>query len=175
MKRCSKCGLNYKDETLEFCLEDGTRLVSATAFDTEIPTITHSNNLNITTERTVAFPASGKNSKSDLNDKTEPSTSLRSAPVKEKAFEKGNIVLEKAPVVIALAHNWWQWIYLNNQTYSSFTAYIFSTSFLIWLALLILGITLGLLSFKRIKNNGFALTGLIILAINFILILVPKR
>src|SRR5215468_12227555 len=31
MKRCSTCGRDYYDDTLSFCLEDGTRLVEATS------------------------------------------------------------------------------------------------------------------------------------------------
>jgi hypothetical protein len=83
--------------------------------------------------------------------------------------------LELAPVVIALAHNWWQWLYLEKQYYSSFMDYFFSANFLMWLLLLAAGIGISLYSIKRSERKGFAYTGLVIFAINLILFLVPRR
>ncbi|MFN2501807.1 MAG: hypothetical protein ABR530_07335 [Pyrinomonadaceae bacterium] len=37
MKRCPKCRRDYSDETMNFCLEDGSRLVSASG--SENPTV----------------------------------------------------------------------------------------------------------------------------------------
>ncbi|MDQ3041790.1 MAG: hypothetical protein M3R11_05350 [Acidobacteriota bacterium] len=59
--------------------------------------------------------------------------------IKDKVTEQSNSVLELAPFVIALAHNWWQWIYLNNQYYSSFSTYVLSANFIMWLLLLTTG------------------------------------
>lgn len=174
MKHCPKCNLNY-DNTLEFCLEDGTRLVSANAFDSEIPTITHANKPSPTTEKTVSLPYSTPNAAPAPNHQTAAQKVPQTTLIKEKVIEQSNKILETAPIVLALAHNWWQWIYLKNQSYTSFPAYVFSADFMIWLILLALGAALGLLSFKRLQNRGFAAAGLVILAINFILFIVPKR
>jgi len=59
--------------------------------------------------------------------------------IKDKVTEQSNSVLELASFVIALAHNWWQWIYLNNQYYSSFSTYVLSANFIMWLLLLMMG------------------------------------
>lgn len=174
MKSCPKCSLTYQDD-LEFCLEDGTRLVSGTAFGTEIPTITRSNNPLPTTAKTVSLPFPTQSAMPDVNRPKEPQTVPQTTLIKEKAIEQSNKILEVFPIVTALAHNWWQWIYLNNQPYSSFTAYFFSPVFLVWLLLLIITAALGVVGFKRVRNKGFAVAGLVILAINFILFLVPKR
>jgi hypothetical protein len=83
--------------------------------------------------------------------------------------------LEIAPIVIALALNWWQWIYLNNQYYSSFSSYVLSANFLMWLLLLTTGTALSLFAVKRCKNKRFAFASLVILSVNLILFLVPRR
>jgi hypothetical protein len=93
----------------------------------------------------------------------------------EKVVQQGNKVLEIAPIVIALAHNWWQWIYLENQYYSSFASYILSANFLMWLLFLAAGASLGLFALKRGQNKGFAISSLVILSVNLLLFLVPKR
>ena len=175
MKRCPKCNLNYEDNSLEFCLEDGTRLASPTNFNTEIPTVTHSNNPNSTTAKTVSLPFSEQAANPDLQIAEKSPIFPQTTQIKEKAIEQTNKMLEIAPVILALAHNWWQWIYLNKQSYSSFVEYVFSANFLVWVLLLVIGAILGLVSFKRLQNKGFAIVSLVTLAINFILFLVPKR
>ena len=92
-----------------------------------------------------------------------------------KYFSEPNKILEISPLVIALAHNWWQWVYLNNQYYYSFGSYVFSANFLMWLLLLATGGIIGLISLKKNQNKSFAIAGLVILAINLLLFLVPKR
>jgi len=74
-----------------------------------------------------------------------------------------------------LAHNWWQWIYLNNQYYSSLSSYVLSANFLMWLLLLAAGATVSLFAVKRCKDKGFAFVSLVVLSINLILFLVPRR
>jgi hypothetical protein len=175
MKSCPKCQITYEDNSLEFCLEDGTRLVSSDNFSTEIPTVTHSNNPNPTIAKTVSLPFSDQAQGAGQATAKNPSAFPQVNQIKEKAIEKSNKVLEVIPIVMALAHNWWQWIYLNNQNYSSVTAFLLSPNFLVWFLLLIVGVVLGLISFKRTRNRGFAVAGLVIFAVNFILFLVPKR
>ena len=59
MKKCPKCNLTYSDNTLEFCLEDGSRLFSISPTQTtEKPKITYPANSTITTEKTVNLPSS---------------------------------------------------------------------------------------------------------------------
>ncbi|MGI9037040.1 MAG: hypothetical protein ACR2GD_13525 [Pyrinomonadaceae bacterium] len=176
MKRCPKCNLNYPDETLEFCLEDGTRLISENRVDEEIQTVTRSNAPGSTTAKTVSLPFSTPGAVSHLpTGNAQIKTPAPTSALKERAVEKSNQALEIAPLVVALAHNWWQWIYLNNQYYSSFTTYVLSANFLMWLLLLAAGAVLGLLAVKRVGDKRFAIAGLVILAVNLILFLVPKR
>ncbi len=175
MKRCPKCNIEYFDNTLEFCLEDGMRLASALMYKTETPTITQSNNPNSSTEKTVSLPFSNPAKTLEFGNANKFQTILQTDLVKEKITLQGNKVLEIAPIVIALAHNWWQWIYLNNQYYSSFSSYVLSANFLMWLLLLAAGAALSLFAVKRCKNNGFAFVSLVTLSINLILFLVPRR
>ena len=175
MKRCPKCNLNYPDETLDFCLEDGAKLIPGNKFETETPTVTRSNKQFSETTKTLGLPFPVPEKIAGLRDEPPDQPIRQTTLLKEKALEKGSKILEIAPLVIALAHNWWQWIYLANQYYSSLTNYVASANFLVWLLLLILGVTLGLVSLKRVRNRGFAIAGLITIAINLILFLVPKR
>jgi len=175
MKRCPKCKIEYFDTTLEFCLEDGTRLVSASAYETETPTVTRSNKPNLTTEKTVNLPFSDQARPLEFRGAKPAETIPQTNLLKDKAVEQSNNILEIAPLVVALAHNWWQWIYLNNQYYSSFSTYILSANFLMWLLLLTAGAAISLLTVKRCQNKGYAFASLVILSINLILFLVPKR
>jgi hypothetical protein len=96
-------------------------------------------------------------------------------PLKEKVALQGFKDLEIPPIVVSLSHNWWQWVYLNNQYYSSFSSYVFSANFLMWLLLLVGSAVVGLLAVKLCRNKGFVYTSLVILAINLLLFLVPER
>ena len=175
MKRCPKCSAEYFDNTLEFCLEDGMRLVPPLSYKTEIPTISKSNKPNLSAEKTVNLPFSNPAKTLEFGGANDFQTIPQTDLLKERVAQQSNNVLEIAPFVVALAHNWWQWIYLNNQYYSSFSTYILSANFLMWLLLLIAGAVAGLFAIKRCQNKGFALASLVILSINLILILVPKR
>ena len=182
MKRCPACKIDYFDEMLEFCLEDGARLVSVSNPAGEMPTVTKSKQQNSIINETVNFPLSDTPNTNPANfHQTQKAQPTFSAEKKITNFEgdkddSANYkVLEIAPIVVSLAHNWWQWVYLNNQYYSSFTSYVFSANFLMWLLLLIASATLGILSLRFSRNRAFAYTGLVILAINLILFLVPKR
>jgi len=175
MKRCPKCSIEYFDTMLEFCLEDGTRLALIPSDKAETATITQSGKVNASTEKTLHLPFSSPAETLEFSGANSVQTIPQASLVKEKVAQQSNNVLEIAPFVIALAHNWWQWIYLNNQYYSSFSSYILSANFLMWLLLLISGAVTGLLGVKRCRNKGFVFASLIILSINLILFLVPKR
>lgn len=175
MKNCPKCNLNYSDATLDFCLEDGTRLVAATKSEAEMPTVTRRNKPQATTEKTVNLPFPNPAKMLEFQNANDAQTISQTDLLKEKVGEQSNKILEFAPLVIALAHNWWQWLYLNNQYYSSLSTYVLSANFLMWLLLLAAGATVGLLAVRRLSDKGFAVTGLVILAVNLLLFLVPKR
>ncbi len=176
MKRCRKCHQLYKDQTLDFCLEDGTRLFfDANGEETETPTVVLSD---------ANKQASGKlpdtifpvRSESLVFDRTAPAkTAASPVLLREKVVRQSDKILEIASLVFALSHNWWQWLYLNNQSYSTFTNYFLSANFLIWLLLLVMTAVSSLLSLKRSPNKKFAVVGLVVSAINLILYLVPKR
>jgi len=165
MKRCPKCNADYYDNMLEFCLEDGTRLTSLSGAPATVAQPPRQ-----TASETVSMPLSPKPQQQEV----ETIVAKSIAPVENTTFSQ-NKILEIAPAVIALAHNWWQWLYLEKQYYSSFMEYVFSANFLMWLLLLVAGVTISLYSIKRSERKGFAYTGLVILAINLILFLVPRR
>ena len=180
MKRCPKCNLEYFDNTLEFCLEDGSKLFNVSNYD-EAPTVTRPNPANPSTEKTVNLPYSKPpatlrfEAVNQANNQTVEKTVTAPDLLKDKVTDKTFRILETAPIVVSLAHNWWQWIYLNNQYYPSLTAFLLSANFLMWLLLLITGAAISLLALKYSRNKGFAYTSLVILAINLLLFLVPKR
>lgn len=167
MKRCPKCNADYFDNMLEFCLEDGTRLTSLSPESGRPATMAQTPRA--TADETVSMPLSTQPHK-----EVETIVAKTIAPVNEIAVS-GNLPLELAPIVIALAHNWWQWLYLEKQYVSSIMEYIFSANFLMWLLLLAAGSAISLYSIKRSERKEFAYTGLVILAINLILFLVPRR
>src|SRR5690349_652652 len=109
MKRCPKCNADYYDNMLEFCLEDGTRLTSlsgATATAVAQPP-------RQTAADTVSMPLSARPEKQEVE-----TVVAKSIVPAENAELSQNKVLEIAPVVVALVHNWWQWLYLEKQYYS---------------------------------------------------------
>jgi hypothetical protein len=185
MKRCPKCNLSYSDETLEFCLEDGVKLVFATSRQAEQPTVTKSNLPSAATDQTLNLPFSNVSNPLDVKSPHQQpannfqagaeAKTIASTELKEKVTSQGYKILEIAPIVLSLAHNWWQWLYLNNQYYYSFSTYVLSANFLMWLLLLAAGAVTSLLAIKLCRSKAFAYTSLVILAINLLLFLVPKR
>jgi len=156
------------------------RLVSLSNFANETPTVTKSSKPNPTTNDTVNLPISSipQTLETTVPNKAQasfPTETINSNPLRKKVASQGYRALEIAPIVISLTHNWWQWVYLNNQYYSSFSSYVFSANFLMWLLLLAASAIVGLFALKLCQNKSFAYTGLIILAINLLLFLVPKR
>lgn len=164
-------------------MEDGTKLISLKELKPEKLTITKSEESNPTLAETVSLPFSGISSTSDLRGlqkEGEVQTNFfdqtaRSNLIKETVTSQTYKILEVAPIVLSLAFNWWQWLYLNNQYYSSLSSFLVSANFLMWLVLLIFGVSLSFFTLKKCENKSLAYVSLVILAVNFILFLVPKR
>ena len=169
MKRCPKCNADYFDNMLEFCLEDGTRLTLASQPGAAVTARTAPS-----TTIPQAGPLSNLNSEETVVIKNPGDTKPTSAGILQDSFGQLKI-LEIAPVVLALAHNWWQWLYLEKQYVSSITEYILSANFLMWLILLASGTAVSLLAVKHSKNKTLGIISLVALAINLILFLVPRR
>jgi hypothetical protein len=166
MKSCPKCNIEYLDNTLEFCLEDGSKLFTS---KNEIPT-------NAKTAILNDFPKPSPNnfeiSKEIILRKKETD---KLANIKEKVTYQSNKVIETAPIVVALIHNYWQWLYLEKANYGTTIAFLTSGQFSIWLSLLVVGAITSFIALKYGKNKGFAITGLVILAINLLLSIVPIK
>lgn len=180
MKKCPQCQADYFDDMLEFCLEDGARLNvvgdRATAAETKVfernqnsVETMFANHAGGEVPQTVAAKNPATINQAAAN-RTETTVSL-----KEKAVEKGSHALEIGTLVFALAHNWWQWVYVDRQTYGSISGFLFSVEFLLWFVTLLAGTVLGLLTVKFSQRKTLAYVGLIILAVNFLLMLVPRR
>ncbi|MGD9561161.1 MAG: hypothetical protein AB7F88_02965 [Pyrinomonadaceae bacterium] len=172
MKRCPKCNANYFDNMLEFCLEDGTQLASSPG-----PAMTANPTVPIPPVARTAGPIASQVSEETVvvgppkHERT--GTEPRPEQIREPASSIG--VIERAGVGLALAHNWWQWLYLEKTYVYSITDYILSANFLMWLLLFGTGTAAGIYSFKRSKDKTFAIITLLLLAINLILFLVPRR
>ena len=165
MKRCRSCKAEYYDNMLEFCLEDGTRLEFASAPVTAADRVARTENI-----RNAPLAAGQSVETVLVPDK-------RAAVQKDEPTVRSSSesVLEVLPLVLALAHNWWQWIYLENVYIYSYADFLLSANFLMWLLLLGGGTAAGIYSVKRSANRTFAIIGLVTLAINLILFLVPRR
>ncbi len=165
MKLCPKCNRNYSDPNLEFCLEDGTKLTTGT--DAKISV------------QTKVLPATeilpNFNQQIHNNSTIEQAKTTKVQELKEKAVDQGYKVLEISPIVAALIHNYWQWLYVDKNDFSTIGDFLLSGNFILWLVLLIIGVGLSLSTLKFGRNKGFAITSLIILAINIILFIVPRR
>ncbi len=169
MKRCPKCNADYFDNMLEYCLEDGTRLAmapeSAVKTAARVPAAAtggmHAPLAEHVSQETVVIPAHAKPAAARGDDRA--------------ATAANTAVIDRAAVGLALAHNWWQWLYLEKTYVYSITDYILSANFLMWLLLLGAGTAAGIYSLKRSKDKTFAVISLVALAINLILFLVPRR
>jgi hypothetical protein len=178
MKRCPTCQVEYFDEMLEFCLEDGAKLNvvgdRATAAETKVFDRNQNRIETMFYERGGEVPQTVEvKNPATINqtaNQTETTVSL-----KEKAVEKGSRALEIGTLVLALAHNWWQWLYVDRQNYGTISNFLFSAEFLIWILMLFAGAICGLLTLKFSRKKDLGYAGLIILAINFLLLLVPRR
>jgi hypothetical protein len=172
MKRCPKCNRSF-DTSLDFCLEDGSRLISLPAASAQVTTESKPTK---TADQTVAFPIAKANSVSEFIRTDEVETVVAKANgILPRSATPTNLIFEYAAIVIALAHNWWQWLYLEKQYMSSIMEYIFSANFLMWLLLLAGGTAVGLFVVRKSERKVFGILSLVILAINLILFLVPRR
>lgn len=177
MKRCPKCNTDYFDNLLEFCLEDGARLVLLSETAREFKTVTNDISGNPATAKTEAFafaPIAPETRADPLAEKTQSNPSAVKK-IETRVKNTGLETLSIAPIILSLAHNWTQWIYLDRGNYGSVSAFLVSPDFLIWMFLLLTGAIVGLLALKYCEKKGFAYAGLIILAINLLLFLIPKR
>jgi len=178
MRKCPQCQAAYFDEMLEFCLEDGSKLtvVSNSGATKTEPVVRDQKNV-----ETMFFDASAGIPKTvEVKDSAataiqSPASETKPLSLKENAVEKGSRALEIGTIVFALAHNWWQWLYVDRQNYGSIANFLFSADFLIWFLLLLAGTVAGLLTLKLSRRKGMAYVGLVILAINFLLLLVPRK
>lgn len=164
MKRCPKCDAEYLDNTLEFCLEDGTRLIL---------------NNNPTTAKTAVLNDFSLQSPVELETSKETIAQNKDTNkltnIKAKAASQGIKIIEIAPIVLSLTHNYWQWLYLNKTNYYDTISFLTSSHFVVWLLLLISGAMASFIALKYGKNKGFAMVSLVILAINFLLSIVPTK
>lgn len=176
MKRCPKCNTDYFDNMLEFCLEDGVRLNLLSTTESEIGTVAHTASRNPATAKTVDLPFSSPISpfKQDSPENPSPTISV-GKKIETKVKTKSIETLAVAPIVVSLLHNWIQWLYVSNKSFDSLGAFLISPNFAVWFLLLILGAVLGLLALKFCERKGFAYVSLVILAVNLLLLLVPKR
>ena len=160
MKKCPKCRRDYSDGTLEFCLEDGARLVS--------PILTKTSEATVILPNTEILPDFSTNP-------LEAAKTTKVQELKEKAVAQGYKILEIAPIVFALVHNYWQWLYVDKQKFYTVSEFLLSANFIVWLILLMIGAGLSISTLKFGRNKSFAITSLIILAINLLLFIVPRR
>jgi hypothetical protein len=175
MKRCPKCSTDYFDNMLDFCLDDGERLLllrqRKEAFkeisSTQAETAVYDNNFH----PAVFVPL---DTKTDLQIDLQDDLQNKTEGIKQKVTSQWLKTLEIVPIFLALAHNYWQWLYLARKSYYDFSSFFLSADFLIWLFLLITGAVFGIISLKYSKRKGFAVTALVVLAINVILSIVPK-
>ena len=166
MKQCRKCNQEYLDDTLEFCLEDGSRLIQ-------------SSNVSISNAKTEVL--NDFKAQTPVNLEVFNETNLQNKEtnkltnIKEKITYQGYRVIEIAPIVLALTHNYWQWLYLNKNGYPDTLSFLTSSHFIIWLLLLLSAAVISFIALKYGKYKGFAITSLVILAINLLLSIVPNK
>lgn len=178
MKKCPQCQLEYFDNMLEFCLEDGVRLIDYNRPKTTAAVPEKQKDVFLQTEtaaphgpqKTVLFESAQTSRPAKMENEQ-----VTMQTVITERTGKTTQILEIAPIVISLAHNWWQWLYLEDQYYTSFTTYVFSANFLMWLLLLAAGTTVSLFSLRSARNKGFTYASLVILAVNLLLFVVPRR
>lgn len=175
MKRCPKCNTDYFDNILDFCLDDGERLLilkqKKNDFNETSPTQAKTAVLDNQMIPGIFVPP---DEKTELQNESQTPLQNKSEKLKQTITLQWLKTLEVVPIILALFHNYWQWLYLARKSYYDFSSFFFSLDFLIWLILLITGSVLGIISLKFNKRKGFAITALVILAINVILSIVPK-
>ena len=181
MKKCPKCGTEYFDNRLDFCLEDGEKLSGSISQDEElwtIPTIRKENK--DFTETQVLEDSELERADRTLEKKKEflnrPSsdTTKKINRLKQNLSVRGLKILENTALICALLHNFWFWLYFSRKPYNNFADYFISVEFIVWFLLLITGIMFGIISLKFNQNKIPAIIALVVLAVNFILSIIPK-
>lgn len=175
MKRCPKCNTDYFDNMLDFCLDDGERLqvLKQKTIDLKKNSPTQAETV-VLNNQMIPDIFVLQDEKTELQNEPQAGIQNRSEKLKQTITLQWLKTLEIVPIILALAHNYWQWLYLERKNYYDFSSFFLSLDFLIWLVLLVTGAFLGILSLKYNKRKGFAITALVILAINVILSIVPK-
>lgn len=160
---------------LDFCLDDGERLVllkqKNDTFNEISPTQAKTEVLSNNFNRAVFVTP---DTKTTLQDELLNDLENQSPGIKQKVKMQWLKTLEIVPIILALTHNYWQWLYLARKSYYDFTSFFFSLDFIVWLILLAASAAFGIISLKYSKSKGFAITALVVLAINVILSIVPK-
>lgn len=178
MKVCSQCKKNYYDETLEFCLEDGSRLSKIDGKNNELLTATKIKPSFENTQAETVFlnnaPVTGGSDLPETQPAILQTLTQKKENLKQNVATTSQKFLEVSPIVLALAHNYWQWLYLFKHSTSPLSEFLISYNFIVWILLFLSGLMFGVFSLKYSKNKGFAITALSVLAINLILSIVPK-
>lgn len=167
MKRCPKCSADYFDNMLEFCIEDGARLTFATQTAAATAPLKHRTSASESTAGPIER----------LSQETVVVPNIKGLSVADQQAEPGRTarLIEVVPIFFALAHNWWQWLYLEKTYISSITDFLISANFLMWLLLLVAGTVSGVYTVKYSRNKTIGIISLVALAVNLILFLVPRR
>ena len=105
MKSCPKCNRTFEN-SLDFCLEDGTRLVSMPAGSTPVTVEAKAVH---TVPPTVAYPIAPIHAAAnDLSRAAEVETVVaRKEILGADTVSRSNPAFEYAAIAVALAHNWW--------------------------------------------------------------------
>src|SRR6185369_5628593 len=126
MKRCPKCSSQYFDNMLDFCLEDGAKLLIVsevldrkTVGPANPPPLTQSptqaETIFIPQNRTIVNTV---NSEVETRQKNnfQNQFQIKSEKIKTSLTEKWYLFLKFTPIVLALTHNYWQWLYLARKS-----------------------------------------------------------
>lgn len=170
MKKCPQCNSEYFDNMLDYCLEDGTRL-SAVTKNSEAKTAERAASpLTNPPQAKTVFMSPDKTQVAGAAPKIETvlrsdfpnQIQTKSDKLKTTLTDKMYQVLEFAPIILALAHNYWQWLYLTKQSSAPLSDFLISYQFLIWFLLLISSAAFGIISLKYGRSKSFAVIALVI-------------
>jgi hypothetical protein len=165
-------------------MEDGSPLILTSPEKDEILTLVKNKTDFAAAGKTLEFSDKNQTVKSFLNEpeKTRqtgmnPTNKIdeKLTNFKEKVSYQGLRTIEVLPIILALANNYWQWLYLNRANYGDTLSFLISINFFVWFLLLIFGLISCIIAVKYGKNRGLAITALVILAINLLLSIVPLK
>jgi len=165
-------------------MEDGSPLVLTSPENDEIPTVVKNKTDFAAAEKTLEFSDHNQPLKSYLNEPEKirqiginPTNKIdgKLTNFKEKVSYQGLRTIEVLPIIPALANNYWQWLYLNRANDGDTLSFLISINFIVWFSLLVFGLISCFIAIKYGKYRGFAITALVILAINLLLSIVPLK